>query len=78
MLDLETGSLSGLFARPAIHQTLHPLGIRGACIPWPGTALGVANNAKNTIMIKCFHDDPTMEESSALIFHSSNTKYERF
>ena len=36
------------------------------------TTLGAANNIKNNIiMIKCFHDYPTMEESSAFISHSS-------
>ena len=51
--------------------------LRRLVIPWPGTALDAAKDIKkNTrnrhqIMIKCFHDYPTVEESSAFIFHSS-------
>ena len=49
-------------------ETSHP------CISWPGTALhtarGIRNNNWDQIMIKYFHGYPTVEESSAFMFHS--------
>ena len=44
-------------------------------IPWPHTTLGAAKDIKNNdsdqIMIKFFHDYPTMKKSSAFKFHAS-------